>query len=294
MAKQNNTFAILVILVILLVLALSACTKKHALDGADPPVPEEPVTIQQKYEDLIAEDFIADDMIIIPTPEDTIEPDAFLTGDYITTENVNLREGPSTDTTRFTTVPKGTIVNVTDSVGAGDDEWYFVDYKGQTGYMKAEYLTEATDEPTPEETEEEVEDENEEEEETAASAEEVSVETADTPIPEPTEDFVTINGKEYSTSLTGLDLSYPGLKQDDIVPLMYMTNLKVLKLFGDDITDLTPLSGLSNLSELTLWCRNVRDLTPLAGLTTLTMLRIVGAEIIDWSPVAHVPNIYRE
>jgi len=59
---------------------------------------------------------------------------------YMTTDNVNLREGPDMDFVRITTVPAGTTVKVIDIL---DGEWFLVNYEGQTGYMKAELLTEA-------------------------------------------------------------------------------------------------------------------------------------------------------
>jgi len=62
---------------------------------------------------------------------------------YITTDNVNLREGAGTEFARILTVPTGKAVNVIDFL---DYEWFLVEYEGQTGYMKSEYLIEAVDE----------------------------------------------------------------------------------------------------------------------------------------------------
>lgn len=58
---------------------------------------------------------------------------------YITTDNVNLREGPDTEFVRITTVPSGQTVIVTNFL---DGEWFLVVYKGLKGYMKAEFLVE--------------------------------------------------------------------------------------------------------------------------------------------------------
>lgn len=60
---------------------------------------------------------------------------------FVTTANLNLREEPTTDSTKYMTVPRGTTVWVTDLM---DLEWYAVTYDGQEGYMKAEFLTEQT------------------------------------------------------------------------------------------------------------------------------------------------------
>jgi hypothetical protein len=61
---------------------------------------------------------------------------------YWTTENLNLREAPNTDSERIITVPKGTAVNVIDFMNGG---WYQVEYQGKEGYMKAEFLSMAID-----------------------------------------------------------------------------------------------------------------------------------------------------
>ncbi|MCL1974694.1 MAG: SH3 domain-containing protein [Firmicutes bacterium] len=227
------------------------------------------------------------------------EFEAYLEKNFITTENVNLREGPSTDALRFLTVPKGKIVKVIfyggwESVDYynKNEEWYFVDYNGQKGYMKAEFLQEDTDEPAPEEV---VEADEEVSEETAdAPVIEPSVvlptETADNPIAEPQEDYITINGKEYSTSITGLTLDGYSLKNEDIALLKHMTNLTKLYLYGE-FSDLLGISSLANLSELVMYCHSVSDLAPLSALTNLTELRIYGKNIGDLTPLADLKNL---
>lgn len=72
-------------------------------------------------------------------------------------------------------------------------------------------------------------------------------------------DYITINGIQYSTSLTELVLGKDNkylqvvhLQNEDIVPLQYMINLTSLHLGGNHISDLTPLSGLKKLTELNL------------------------------------------
>ena len=81
--------------------------------------------------------------------------------------------------------------------------------------------------------------------------------------------YITIQGEQFSTELTSLNLSNRNLTDMDIVPLQYMTNLAMLFLSGNQITDLTPLAGLTNL-----W-----------------VLELSGNLITDWSPVEHVENV---
>ena len=57
-----------------------------------------------------------------------------------------------------------------------------------------------------------------------------------------------------------------------ISPIAGLVNLKVLDLFGNNVSDLSPLAGLINLEWLTLERNNVSDLSPLAGLINLESL----------------------
>jgi len=123
--------------------------------------------------------------------------------------------------------------------------------------------------------------------------------TEQTPAPNPnplgplsTAEYITIKGKQYSTALTLLNLPFEGLRDEDIIPLQYMTDLTELLLFKNDISDLTPLSNLKKLSNLGLQSNRVSDLTPLSGLMSLKTLDLAGNPITDWSPVAHVPIVY--
>ena len=54
---------------------------------------------------------------------------------------------------------------------------------------------------------------------------------------------VIIDGTTYSTTLTALSLRGQGLTNEDIEPLRYMTNLLVLELIGNQITDGFVVSG---------------------------------------------------
>jgi len=100
-----------------------------------------------------------------------------------------------------------------------------------------------------------------------------------------TDGYITIKGKQYSTSLTELDLREMGLQDKDIVPLQYMKNLTKLTLGGNQISDLTSLSNLINLTELNMWNNQISNLTQLSELTNLTKIDLCGNQISDLTPL---------
>ena len=109
---------------------------------------------------------------------------------------------------------------------------------------------------------------------------------------------ITIQGTEYSTDLTELDLGSLYLTDADIEPLEYMVNLRSLDLRQNQLTDLTPLAGLTQLESLELWGNDLSDLTPLAGLTNLKTLRLGGSDsgvnnpnLQDLSPLSGLKNL---
>lgn len=104
-------------------------------------------------------------------------------------------------------------------------------------------------------------------------------------------DHITIKGVEYSTSLVSLELVANGLSNEDIVPLGYMKNLKVLDLTGNQIDDISPLSGLANLEELYLFSNGISDITPLTGLTNLKSLMLRSNNISDILSLADLVNL---
>ena len=63
---------------------------------------------------------------------------------------------------------------------------------------------------------------------------------------------IKIRGVEYNTDLTELVLSDTALTNDDIKPLIHMTNLQKLVLPRKEISELTPLFKLVNLRYLEL------------------------------------------
>ncbi|RKU17832.1 hypothetical protein C6500_14585 [Candidatus Poribacteria bacterium] len=62
----------------------------------------------------------------------------------------------------------------------------------------------------------------------------------------------------------------------DLRPLVNLTNLEVLSLQGNGITDISPLAGLRNLRSLHIMDNQIEDFNPLIGLTNLQQLWITG------------------
>lgn len=103
--------------------------------------------------------------------------------------------------------------------------------------------------------------------------------------------YVTINGSQYSTSLTKLKLSNEYLTDEDIQQLSEFKNLMVLDLSSNKISDLTPLSQLTNLSVLNLTHNKIEDISPLSNLTNLTILWASDNQISDISPLNNLTVI---
>ena len=104
-------------------------------------------------------------------------------------------------------------------------------------------------------------------------------------------DHIIIQGVEYSTSLTELDLSEKRLTDEDIKDLDKMTNLTELYLYGNQINDISPLAGLTNLTTLDLKLNQISDISPLNDLTNLTDLRLSFNNISDISPLKDMTDL---
>ena len=112
----------------------------------------------------------------------------------------------------------------------------------------------------------------------------------------PPGEMVNIGGRDYSTSLTSLDLRELGLGDEELQGLEKMTNLTELDLRGNEMTDLTPLSGMENLEELRLsgdieGNQEISDLSPLMGLSHLKVLHLPAANIEDLSPLSGLTQL---
>ena len=101
--------------------------------------------------------------------------------------------------------------------------------------------------------------------------------------------------KENMLRLGHLDVHDRGIL--DITGLEFATNLKVLHLSQNPITDLRPLSNLTQLVGLHFWHVPVRptnlDLRPLANLINLEMLSLEGNWISDIRPLMGLKKLRR-
>ena len=107
---------------------------------------------------------------------------------------------------------------------------------------------------------------------------------------------VMIGGEAYSTALTQLDLREKGLEDADLQGLKEMTNLELLDLRGNEMSDLSLLSGMTHLKELNLGDdiggnTDIHDLSPLSGLTSLKVLHLPSENIEDLSPLSGLTGL---
>ena len=108
---------------------------------------------------------------------------------------------------------------------------------------------------------------------------------------EPIDDYITIKGEQYSTSLSELFLANNNLTKEDIFPLQYMINLEVLELSNNKIDDITPLSNLTNLMSLSISNNQINNLAPLSNLPNLIYLDLSGNLIEDLTPLSELTGL---
>ena len=98
-----------------------------------------------------------------------------------------------------------------------------------------------------------------------------------------------LTGLEAATQLTILDLRDNPLS--DISALAGLTNLTVLRLARNNITDISPVVRLTKLTVLNLRDNSVSDISAIAGLTNLTVLRIDINSISNISPLSRLTKL---
>jgi hypothetical protein len=102
--------------------------------------------------------------------------------------------------------------------------------------------------------------------------------------------IVRITGLEYATNLRMLWIRWNYIT--DLSPLAGLANLQMLDAHGNqNITDLSPLSGLTSLEELVIRDNRISDLSPLAGLTRLKNVHLEWNQISDISPLAGLTDM---
>ena len=80
-------------------------------------------------------------------------------------------------------------------------------------------------------------------------------------------------------------LNAQGMQIENLAGLEYATNLEILTLEANRITDIGPLSNLTALRTLRLGHNYIVDISPLANLTQLKELNLYDNLILDFSPV---------
>ncbi|QYO64128.1 leucine-rich repeat domain-containing protein [Leptolyngbya sp. 7M] len=106
---------------------------------------------------------------------------------------------------------------------------------------------------------------------------------------------ITPSEREWAIFQGASDL-LPRFQRDRLVsgavtPLRPLTNLSLLGLADNQITDLTPLQSLTNLAALSLNNNQITDLTPLQSLTRLTILGLDGNQITNLNGLQALTNI---
>lgn len=134
--KNKHTLAMIMIVIIVFITACT--TSEPAIITPDVEVSSSQAT-ESKSVELVQE---VEETITIEesTP---INSDSVKT--YTTIDSLNLREGPSTDNTIITIIPKDEQVSMISET----DRWVEVSYGGYTGYVSSDYLTEQNSTGTP-------------------------------------------------------------------------------------------------------------------------------------------------
>jgi hypothetical protein len=100
-------------------------------------------------------------------------------------------------------------------------------------------------------------------------------------------DIATLEGLQYASNLEILLVNLNRIS--DLSPLAGLTRLKWLEIGYNQVADLGPLSRLAALEDLGLAGNQVESLAPLSGLTRLTTLEARGNRIADLAPLAGLP-----
>ena len=103
-------------------------------------------------------------------------------------------------------------------------------------------------------------------------------------------DIQSLAGLEHAVRVTSLGIpSYHQIV--DLSPLASLTNLRELKVPGNEIVDVSPLASLTRLERLNLRSNEIVDVSPLASLTNLRWLSLASNQIVDASPLASLTRL---
>jgi len=100
---------------------------------------------------------------------------------------------------------------------------------------------------------------------------------------------ISLDGIQYFTSLTNLDLS--GSQVRDVSALGSLTNLTSLNLSNTEVSDVSALGSLTNLTSLDLANTPTRDVSALGSLMNLTSLSLSVTGVSDVSALGNLTNL---
>ncbi len=109
-----------------------------------------------------------------------------------------------------------------------------------------------------------------------------------------------LTGLEYAVNLTELYLGgiWDNVNNElhhnpisNLSPLVSLTNLEELDLYGTAVSDVSALAHLTNLERLRLLNTGVSDVSSLAHLTNLRTLELGGTDVSDVSALATLTNL---
>ena len=99
---------------------------------------------------------------------------------------------------------------------------------------------------------------------------------------------------KYCTDLVALDLGHNFLTDADLALLpKYTPHLQVLILADNWITDITPLHELKELRYVELFMNRIPDMSPLVGLENLTDINIANTHLEDITPLLSLTHAKR-
>jgi len=98
-----------------------------------------------------------------------------------------------------------------------------------------------------------------------------------------------LTGSDVLTDLSVVNLGNNAIS--DLGPIAGLTKLTIVNFINNDITEVAPLAGLTNVTKILMFMNQISDLTPFSGLTDLTDLRISGNEIEDLTPLAPLTQL---
>ncbi len=94
------------------------------------------------------------------------------------------------------------------------------------------------------------------------------------------------------SALTNLSMLFVGHNQvSDLGPLVAINNLTMLDVYNNNLRDLGPLSNLTQLKHLTLSGNYIYDLVPISKCTKLSYLNLSSNQVLDLCPLSKLTEL---